>query len=147
MHIIKDHQIRRLHIKYNTAILSSGLNAYQHGIVDEAVKLAEQAAQYKDFKLGTFKKNPTFPKSSLKQQNKASSAKKTVVFATNLNIIFEAAAEEEQGTQEEQETNNQTYTKNVTHNLILLPVNSSIFYEFSSTIIHINRFSCELNDL
>uniref|UniRef100_A0A162B106 Uncharacterized protein n=1 Tax=Daucus carota subsp. sativus TaxID=79200 RepID=A0A162B106_DAUCS len=101
--IIQDHQLRRLRIKYNTAILSSGLNAFQKGIVDEAAKLAEKAATYKDFKVAAFEKNPTFPKSILK--NTSTSAKKKVIFATNLNTIFEAAAEE-QGTQEEQHNDN-----------------------------------------
>ncbi|WOG82045.1 hypothetical protein DCAR_0101204 [Daucus carota subsp. sativus] len=100
---IQDHQLRRLRIKYNTAILSSGLNAFQKGIVDEAAKLAEKAATYKDFKVAAFEKNPTFPKSILK--NTSTSAKKKVIFATNLNTIFEAAAEE-QGTQEEQDNDN-----------------------------------------
>ncbi|KAL1824262.1 hypothetical protein ACET3Z_011040 [Daucus carota] len=101
--IIQDHQLRRLRIKYNTAILSSGLNAFQKGIVDEAAKLAEKAATYKDFKVAAFEKNPTVPKSILK--NTSTSAKKKVIFATNLNTIFEAAAEE-QGTQEEQHNDN-----------------------------------------
>nr|XP_017225085.1 PREDICTED: uncharacterized protein LOC108201304 [Daucus carota subsp. sativus] len=101
--IIQDHQLRRLRIKYNTAILSSGLNAFQRGIVDEAAKLAEKAATYKDFKVAAFEKNPTVPKSILK--NTSTSAKKKVIFATNLNTIFEAAAEE-QGTQEEQHNDN-----------------------------------------
>ncbi|KAL1809147.1 hypothetical protein ACET3Z_026137 [Daucus carota] len=95
--IIQDHQLRRLRIKYNTAILSSGLNVFLKGIVDEAAKLAEQVATYKDFKVAAFEKNPTFPKSILK--NTSSSTKKKVIFATNLNTIFEVAAEEEQVTQ------------------------------------------------
>ncbi|XP_063940339.1 uncharacterized protein LOC135149228 isoform X2 [Daucus carota subsp. sativus] len=101
--IIQDHQLRRLRFKYNTAILSSGLNAFHKGIVDEAAKLAEKAATYKDFKVAAFEKNPTVPNSILK--NTSSSAKKKVIFATNLTTIFEAAAEE-QSTQEEQDNDN-----------------------------------------
>ena len=72
--------------------------------MDEASKLAEQAATYKDFKVAAFEKNPTVPNSILK--NTSSSAKKKVIFETNLNTIFEAAAEEENGTQEEQNNDN-----------------------------------------
>ena len=105
MQVIQDHQLRRFRMKYNTAILSSGLNAFHKGIVDEGAKLAEQAATYRDFKVAAFEKNPTVPNSILK--NTSSSAKKKVIFETNLNTIFEAAAEEEQqATQEEQNNDN-----------------------------------------
>ena len=68
MQIIQDHQLRRFRIKYNTAILSSGLNAFHKGIVDEGAKLAEQAATYRDFKVAAFEKNPTVPNSILKDK-------------------------------------------------------------------------------